>query len=275
MFDDQFEVLLADNEPARSLHYQIRYQVYCLETGYENPKQFPEGEERDRWDERAAHFLVRHRHNGACVAAMRIILPATNNLPMLQLTDSATRGRLSVSLHSAAEISRICVIGQYRRRGLEPLYPHEVVINGAGRHESRRNSIVMNDTSHQRERRSEPKIMAGLLRAGTAYCMRNGISDCYFLTTRALTRVLRQMGITATLAGQACTHRGERHPYLIKTPDLAKQIATSPIFQRLFRTDQPAYRPFSKLQPARSIQARPIQARPIRSQPLLLRTASG
>jgi hypothetical protein len=40
-----FEVILADDQWSRHIHHQLRYQVFCLETGYEDPAQFPDGEE--------------------------------------------------------------------------------------------------------------------------------------------------------------------------------------------------------------------------------------
>ncbi len=36
MFDDHFEVFLADTRESKEIHYSIRYQVYCEEMGFEN-----------------------------------------------------------------------------------------------------------------------------------------------------------------------------------------------------------------------------------------------
>ena len=72
MVSKNFEVILANDPRSRHIHYQLRYQVFCLETGYEDPSQFPDGEEKDEWDDDAAHFLVKERSSGQWVAAMRL-----------------------------------------------------------------------------------------------------------------------------------------------------------------------------------------------------------
>ena len=79
---NNFEVILADDEWGRQIHYQLRYQVFCFETGYEDPTQFPDGEEKDEWDDEATQFIVRERGSGEWVAAMRLVLPSLQNLPI-------------------------------------------------------------------------------------------------------------------------------------------------------------------------------------------------
>ena len=54
MFDSHYQVLLADTQAARAIHYKIRYHVYCLERRFENPALFPRGEEQDPWDAHTA-----------------------------------------------------------------------------------------------------------------------------------------------------------------------------------------------------------------------------
>ena len=47
MFDERYEVFLADNETARQIHHKVRYQVYCLEEGFEDQNDFDDNQERD------------------------------------------------------------------------------------------------------------------------------------------------------------------------------------------------------------------------------------
>lgn len=74
--------------PIRKSHkisiYKIRYQVYCLETGYENPFAYPQKMERDNFDVRSIHFIVRSRATGDWIAAMRLVLGPLGNLPIKQ-----------------------------------------------------------------------------------------------------------------------------------------------------------------------------------------------
>ena len=59
MFDDYFEVYLANNEEAKRVHYNTKYQVYCEEMGFENKANFSENCERDYWDNHSVHFIVK------------------------------------------------------------------------------------------------------------------------------------------------------------------------------------------------------------------------
>ena len=39
----KFQTVLCDTDESCSIHYQIRYQVYCRETGFEDPEEFADG----------------------------------------------------------------------------------------------------------------------------------------------------------------------------------------------------------------------------------------
>ncbi len=129
MFDDQYEVIVADTPIARHIHHRIRYEVYCLEHGYEDPAQYPDQEERDAWDDHAVHFLVRHRASGEWIAAMRLIRPVGGRLPIQEGMDmpvNPTRHRPGDKAGSgtqisaggeAWELSRACILSAYRRSG--------------------------------------------------------------------------------------------------------------------------------------------------------------
>jgi N-acyl amino acid synthase of PEP-CTERM/exosortase system len=60
-FDQHFQVELADTPASLSEALALRYQVYCLERGFEDPASNPDGHERDEFDERSVHAIVRHR----------------------------------------------------------------------------------------------------------------------------------------------------------------------------------------------------------------------
>lgn len=107
---------LARSEAARRIHYRLRYEVYCRETGFEPAEQHPEGIERDAYDEHAEHFLISHEGRPPetrWVGAMRLILPGKRPLP------TTTNCRLFPEVEAdadvpAVEVSRLIV------RGLRP-----------------------------------------------------------------------------------------------------------------------------------------------------------
>ncbi len=53
--------------------FRLRYNEFCLSRGWEDASSFPEGLERDRYDEDAVHILLRDTVTGASVGTVRII----------------------------------------------------------------------------------------------------------------------------------------------------------------------------------------------------------
>jgi len=60
MFEQHFEAIVADSADLLLLAQRLRYQVYCIENGYEDPDAHPDAVERDNFDSHAVHGLLRH-----------------------------------------------------------------------------------------------------------------------------------------------------------------------------------------------------------------------
>jgi len=207
MFDKHFEVVLADSEEAKRIHYKIRYQVYCIESGYEDHRAFADGEEKDEWDHQSAHFAVRSKETGEWIAAMRLILPGNHNeQPVFRLCDIDTTVSDKTRYSKTGEISRLCIISPYRRKPL----PTRSEMNLHAESSS---------LPHQRDRCKEPLIVLGLFRAAVQYSREHNIPYWYFLTTPALARILKRMHVNLIKAGGGCQHNGERHPFLVDLRD--------------------------------------------------------
>ena len=220
MFDNHFEVVLADNDYSRSLHYQVRYQVYCLEEGFENAANFFTSEERDDWDDQSAHFLVRSKQTNEWVAAMRMVIPKSGPLPIEGLCDIHPVARPSLTGEPAAEISRICVVNNYRRK-----------------------------SSQQLPKVHKSLIMKGLLSAAAQYSQENGILYWFFLTSPALARIFSFLNIQLIKVGAACEHRGTRYPFLADLKQAIEQAKQGcPNFASLLGSNVDAYRRFSELE---------------------------
>jgi N-acyl amino acid synthase of PEP-CTERM/exosortase system len=207
MTSNNFEVVLADDKWGRHIHYQLRYQVFCLETGYEDPAQFPDGQEKDEWDDDAAHFIVKERGSGQWVAAMRLILPSAQNLPIEKRAPIETSLRRDQK-HSA-EISRLCMVGHYRRR----LQGRAMPCDNPSSDEKRKPGAVQAEIIRQ-QRTAE--ILQALLKAAVAVSCEKAIAYWYMLTTRGLAKVAGSvLPMDMREAGPSCFHRGERFPFLV------------------------------------------------------------
>ena len=206
MMSKNFEVILADDQWSRQIHYQLRYQVFCLETGYEDPAQFPDGEEKDNWDDDAIHFLVKEKGSGMWVAAMRLVLPSAQILPIekrVNLKFSSRRDQ-----RHCAEISRLCMVGHYRRR-----LQGRVMPCGSRQTED---SMVSSARSEVEKQQRTAEILQVLLKAAVAVSCEQAIGYWYMLITKALAKILGYvLPMDLEQAGPPCAHRGERFPFLV------------------------------------------------------------
>ena len=75
----RFEIIRADTPELRDLAYLLRYQVYAHEHGFEKPEDHLKEREKDDYDERSLHILLRHRRSGIVVGTARLVLPEAAN----------------------------------------------------------------------------------------------------------------------------------------------------------------------------------------------------
>ncbi len=247
MFDKYFEIFLADNEAGRDIHYRLRYQVYCMETGYENPFAYPDRREKDLYDARSAHFIVRSRATGDWIAAMRLVVASADELPHRrvatidnQLLNSFMLKATGETSGLCSEISRLCVVSQYRRRMHEQHTPYQVPWDPA------RESTSVGKSSSV-DRRKAPWLKLGLIRAARDFSEENNIRYWFFLIADPLARILESLGVGLQLIGPPIDYRGLRRPYL---RDLKWGYGDIPMKSREFfqmLNESNRYRLFSEL----------------------------
>ena len=212
MFDDDYEVVLADTAESLREHFRLRYLVYCLENGYEDPRQFPDAQERDAHDSHSSHFLVRCKRTGRWVATLRLVLPEAGILPIQRhgVLDKNTQRLIKDGL--VAEVSRVC----HYRGDLGYRRLHQ-------------------GGTQRNTRADDTGVMFGLLRAAFFYCLERDIEHLLFLIRPAMARLVGRMSIELRCAGHGCEHRGTRYPYAADlravfatvaqdAPDVAAQI---------------------------------------------------
>ena len=93
--------------------FRLRYQVYCLERGFEPARN---GRESDRFDPFARHALVRDRASHQPVGTVRLVPPAPGDIllpfPINKVCDPALLRHLPP--RRTAEISRFALSKSYR-----------------------------------------------------------------------------------------------------------------------------------------------------------------
>ena len=206
MFDNHFEVFLADTKESKKINYSIRYQVYCEEMGFEKQDNFPLGQEFDNYDQHSAHFIVRHKLSRQWVGAMRLIFQNGQSLPIEQYCTLQERIGKS-DINKSAEISRLCVVKEVRRGYVDIDPPPGIEAENEAIKETCKVKLFPNNRNINR------RIIWGLLNAATEYCYSNKIKNWYFITTTALEKVLRKGGFNMLHIGEPCNHNGERYPF--------------------------------------------------------------
>lgn len=186
MFDNKYRAILADTEESRNIHYNLRYQVYCLEKGYEPRGKFQDELEKDDYDDNSVHFLIQDRHNGHWLGTARLVIAEPKKLPIRKFTE-IEEDKLDSNEKKVAELSRLSILRGYRQTG------QKVYDSGKA---------------------NEPEILLGLIRAANAYCKEAGIKNWLFLCRRAIRRIVSKVGIKIDIVGPPCEHRGTRYPFL-------------------------------------------------------------
>jgi N-acyl amino acid synthase of PEP-CTERM/exosortase system len=239
VFDSRFETFLADTELAKRIHYQIRYRIFCIDTGFEDPEAFQIEEERDQWDDNAVHFLVREKATQQWVATMRLVMADGATIPMETLCESSSQ-QVGRARETSAEVSRLCMVREYRGRQGTPLFQSQ-------QREADGRLVSITDGL---SRRAEPEIMLGLFRAAFAYSQEKAINRWFFLITPPLAKLVNRLGISLEQIGPKLAHRGTRVPYVA---DIAKgrmeTMRKSEAVAAMLSRDVPHFYPFSSLVP--------------------------
>ncbi len=231
MTERDYQPILADTPEGRAVHYRMRYKVFCLETGFEPPEYFPDGQERDAYDDRAVHFLVRSRYTGHWVATLRLILRGSHGLQIEQLCRLHPELQRSIARGTVAEASRLSIVG----------LPSSGAIPGAGLRGGR--GLV----DRLRARRASPQILVKLLRAAGHYGLLHGIDHLVCLIRPTLARLVTEMGVPLAPCGHPCRHRGVRVPHGVSCRALSAALDRLTSHSGAMDRDDPPYALFSEI----------------------------
>lgn len=193
MFSQRYDVLLADDSDSLAAHHRLRYQVYCVEKGYEDPGKFPSGQEMDDYDGYAVHLLARERSTGQDVATLRLVLPKSPCFPCERVGGFDVTELTGLPRNQIAEISRVCLT--------------RPAMNGPRLVNDRARAAALMRTSH---------ITLSLYQAVYAFSLEHGINHWLGFTTPAMRRLLLSQNMQLEPVGPARQHRGERQAYLFR-----------------------------------------------------------
>jgi N-acyl amino acid synthase of PEP-CTERM/exosortase system len=166
--------------------YRLRYQVYCHEAKFLKPEDYSDGLETDIYDETSEHFLATGGfRDDEVLGTVRLVrwserlsFPTASFfaslIPELQCRN--------FPIDSTAEISRLCISKQFRKRALDGLYGTD------GYLENRRD-----------QRRKYPAIILELFKTMYLGSMELGITHWIATFEDCLHRLLSRYGVQMEL----------------------------------------------------------------------------
>ena len=204
-FNAYFQVVPAITPELVREAQMIRHDVYSAELGWEPTSQ--DGLESDDCDSRSFHCLLKAVRSQRYIGCVRLIMPLQGDQEMALPIQQVCRGKLdtgypepqSLLRQEAAEVSRLAIVGEYRRRKNEQGAPI---------------AIAEEDYSLKGRRRF-PYIPVGLYIGMLHVASFHGIKYLYILTEPLLAIHFSRLGGKLQPIGEAVEHRGKRKPYLM------------------------------------------------------------
>jgi N-acyl amino acid synthase of PEP-CTERM/exosortase system len=208
-FKSRFEVVPAITDELKDEVYRLRHSVYCEDLKWEPVR--PSGLESDEYDMHSVHILLRHVATRENVGCVRMVLTRPQDpafrLPFERVCDGNLdpTGTVFNSLprDKVAEISRLAVIGKYRKR----------------RGETERPVPTTNILGIEKMPRF-PYILIGLYLGVVAIARQQGIETLFILTEPRLANHFRKLGVEIKQIGKPVEHRGMRVPSVMSVSDI-------------------------------------------------------
>lgn len=196
--------------------FGLRFQVYCVECGFLPAADHPGGRERDAHDAHSAHFCA-FNLAGELVGYVRLVRAgAAQTFPFQSNCTLEPRGGgatgVAPDMAASAEISRLMVRHDYRRRRSDILAGVEVQAEGA--------------TPGFEKRRDTPQILLSLYRQMYIYSLQHGIRYWYAAMEPALARVLMRMDFAFVQVGPQADYYGPVAPYLADVRELESRLGS-------------------------------------------------
>lgn len=204
-FSKYFEVVPVATADQLRQALQLRYQVYCVETGYEDAEQHANGLEQDEFDARAVHSLLIHRPSGLVAGTVRLVLPNPSDpedlFPIEKHCGAAiNRPVKGANRSELAEISRFCISREFKRRMAEA----ETLWGNTPN-----DSLLVEKLA---QRRLIPHITVGLFAAIVHMSAEHRVRYWYAVMEPSLLRFLQRFGIRFESIGPMVEYHGERQP---------------------------------------------------------------
>jgi len=216
-FKRYFDVAPAVSDDLQDQAYGIRHRVYCEELGFEPVRE--DRRERDPYDARAMHVLVRSTKVDRYVACARLVRVDPDDPSSLLPVEKACAHTIDRSIvdparlprDSIAEISRLAIVPEFRRRNGEQHAAIAVSEADFGKVDLPR----------------FPYIQVSLYLGAIALAKQLGVETIFVLTEPRLAAHLWKLGVRIRRIGGPVEHRGERVPSTMAVSSIKENLPRS------------------------------------------------
>ena len=210
--------------------FALRYQVYCLECGFLDPKNYSDELETDEYDPNSVHFTAYNLEN-QLVGSLRLVLPGIDQrFPFQEHCKELFDDVFMPPPLESGEVSRLVVRESYRRRlgDTRAGVSQDFLIGSAYR---------MHDERPKWERRSSsPQILMGLYREMYQYSVETNVRYWYAAMEKSLVRALARLHFVFRPIGMETNYYGPVTPYVADLHELEQRLgANNPELLAWFR----------------------------------------
>lgn len=215
VYRSSLQASTAATQAERNDAFRLRYQVYCLERGFEAPAFFDNQIETDDYDANAIHFLTRYRPTRSVLGVTRLVLDESDSLLPIESHEipgvGEHLGKLRDAGNRIAEVSRLAVT-----RDLGSLCQTPSVNVPL--------PMMMGTPTEMPARIIPQHVSMGLLALLFKKSRESGITHWVALLDAALVRCYARLGIQGQMIGPAIEHRGKRQPVLMNLTEVWERI---------------------------------------------------
>jgi N-acyl amino acid synthase of PEP-CTERM/exosortase system len=225
-FKKYFDVAPAVTPELQSQAYQIRHRVYCEELAFEPVR--PDRCERDAYDTRADHILIRSLKANRFVACARVVRvdPAdpSSQLPLERSCATAIDRTIidpeRLDRARIGEISRLAIVPEFRQRRGE-----------------KNTAVAVSEADFGSvDLPRFPYIQVALYYGTIALAKRLGIETIFILTEPRLAGHFAKLGARPHPIGAPIEHRGQRIPSVMTVTETEENLPRSvrPLYELLY-----------------------------------------
>lgn len=211
----KFRFKEVDSDDLRNNIFRLRYEVYALEFGFENPFDFPDKLERDKFDAHSVHFVALNKYDEV-IGTVRMILNSEKGFPV-EHASKITEFHDKPESEYITEVSRLAVSRSLRRRPEDCMYGVESYIPQS-------QGGVSDRTDRTDEKREKPVIILGLYKLVYLKCKELGITHMYMITEAKLFHALYKFGFVLSKVGEPVEYHGKRTPYAASWDTIEKHM---------------------------------------------------